>query len=141
VRRIVRSNLVIPLALLVAGAAFAQQSAPPCPAAADVSQADMLGTWSAQVDGEPAPLSLHLEKHPDFAGTLRGWLQRGTTRVLLAGDVGDGELTLEESANGRNISALWLGDVEEGSCGRVIRGQWQAEGAEAKRAFVLRKKP
>ena len=59
--------------------------------------------------------------------------------MLLAGDVDDGELTLEESVNGQNISATWLGDVVEGSCGREIRGTWKAEGQAAWRGFVLRK--
>ena len=34
---------------------------------------------------------------------------------------------MEESIDGTHISATWLGDVVEGSCGREIRGTWQAE--------------
>ncbi|MEJ6021694.1 hypothetical protein [Ramlibacter sp. PS4R-6] len=111
-----------------------------CPAAADVAQADLLGTWHAQVDGGPA-VSLTLQKHPEFAETVRGFVERDGRRIAVAGDVDDGEFTLEESDDGRRISATWLGDVVEGSCGREIRGRWQAEGTLVERPFVLRKRP
>lgn len=52
--------------------------------------------------------------------------QQGATalRALASGDVDDGQLTLEESLNGTNISATWIGQVVEGSCGKEIRGTW-----------------
>jgi len=109
-----------------------------CPRAAEVSQAHVLGTWHASIDGLPAA-TLHLAKHPEYAGTLRGHLERGGRRFEIAGDVGDGELTLDESDDGARISAAWLGDVVEGSCGREIRGVWKAEGAPEERPFVLRR--
>jgi hypothetical protein len=121
---------------LAAHTAFAADAE--CPEADDVGQAQLLGTWKAQVEGG-APLTLELHRHPEFAETVRGSLERDGRKVELAGDVGDGELTLEESANGTNISARWLGDVIEGSCGREIRGTWEAEGTPGERAFVLRK--
>ena len=59
----------------------------------------------------------------------------------MAGDVDEGEFTLEESQDGVRISATWLGDVVEGSCGREIRGTWKAEGTATGRPFVLKKQP
>ena len=109
-----------------------------CPPADEVSQAHLLGTWQASIEGV-APFTLTLVKDPEFAETVRGHLERGGQNVELAGDVDDGNLTLEESVNGRNISATWLGEVVEGSCGREIRGTWQAEGAPAAHPFVLTK--
>ena len=131
------------LAALAALAVFAAlhmacAHAADCPAASDVSQAQLLGTWRATIDGE-APFTLQLAKNPEFAETVRGHLERGGARIELAGDVDDGDFTLEESANGRNISATWLGEVVDGSCGREIRGTWKAEGAPGERPFVLRK--
>ena len=41
--------------------------------------------------------------------------------ALLVGDVDDGQLTLEESLDGKRISATWVGEVVEGSCAREIR--------------------
>lgn len=106
----------------------------------EVSLADLVGTWSAQVDGMPAA-TLQLAKHPEFAETARGSLERDGRRVLLAGDVDDGALTLEESGDGVHIAAVWLGDVIVGSCGREIRGTWKEEGAPQERAFVMKKQP
>ena len=57
----------------------------------------------------------------------------------MAGDVEDGELTLEESADGVHIAATWLGDVVQGSCGREIRGTWTLDGQQAGSPFILRK--
>jgi len=109
-----------------------------CPRAADVEQKHLLGLWRAEFDGAPGA-TLLLEKHPDFAENFRGAVNRDGQRAEVAGDVEDGEFTLEESANGVNISATWLGDVVEGSCGREIRGTWQAENDRRARGFVLRK--
>jgi hypothetical protein len=110
-----------------------------CPAAAEVSQADLLGLWRAEFEGLPRGATLLLEKHPELSESVRGAINRDGQRAQVAGDVDEGEFTLEESANGTNISATWLGDVVEGSCGREIRGTWQAEGRRDPLQFVLRK--
>ena len=131
----------IPVSILIAASLLAghRVSFPQaCPAAADVSQPHLIGTWHASIEGLPTA-TLHLAKHPEYAATLRGHLERGGRRIEVAGDVGDGELTLEESDDGRRISAAWLGDVVDGSCGREIRGVWKAEGAPQERPFVLRR--
>jgi hypothetical protein len=104
-----------------------------------VSQQHLLGLWRAEFEGLAQGATLLLEKHPEFAESVRGAINRDGERGMVAGDVEDGEFTLEESANGVNIRATWLGDVEEESCGREIRGRWQAEGDKVSRPFVLRK--
>ena len=131
----------IPVSILIAAALVATHGvslAQACPAAAEVAQAHLLGTWHASIEGHAAA-TLHLARHPEYAGTVRGHLERGGKRIDVAGDVGEGELTLEESDDGRRISAAWLGDVVEGTCGREIRGTWKAEGAPDGRPFVLRR--
>ncbi len=66
-------------------------------------------------------------------------------RLLVSGDVDAGELTLEESINGTNISATWIGQVVAGSCGKEIRGTWNnappspSAPSAAPTPFVLRK--
>jgi hypothetical protein len=115
------------------------QQATPCLKADEVAQKDLLGRWRAEFEGLAQGATLVLEKHPEFAETLRGAIERNGKRAQLAGDVEDGELTLEESVNGTNISATWLGDVVEGSCGREIRGAWKAEGNPRQYQFILRK--
>lgn len=115
----------------------AAQTTPVCPQAAEVKHTHMLGFWRAEVDGRPGA-TLLLEPHPDYAG-FRGAINRNGERRLVAGDVDDGGLTLEESADGKRISATWLGEVVDGSCGREIRGTWQAEGDKKPRPFVMKK--
>jgi hypothetical protein len=114
-------------------------AAAPCPAAAEVTQADLLGAWQAVFDGSDPAGTLRLEQHPQYAGSFTGTLERGGEHRRLAGDVDEGDVTLEESADGVHIAAAWIGEVVEGSCGREIRGTWKAEGATAGRAFLLRR--
>ncbi|MCE1249460.1 MAG: hypothetical protein LWW82_01870 [Comamonadaceae bacterium] len=117
-----------------------QGTAADCPAAQALQQRHLLGHWQAELPGLGQRLQLQLTPHPELAESVRGSLQRGSQRSLLAGDVDGGTLTLEESDDGQRISATWLGDVVEGSCGREIRGQWQREGASAApQRFILRK--
>ena len=72
----------------------------------------------------PAAAVLQLSLHPERAQSVRGTLQRGGTTAQVSGDVDAGDLTLEESMNGTNISATWMGQVVAGSCGKEIRGIW-----------------
>ena len=89
--------------------------------------AGALELQSAQTDTPPAFIStavLQLGPHPELAQSVRGTVQRGSATAQLSGDVDAGELTLEESINGTNISATWIGQVVAGSCGKEIRGTW-----------------
>jgi hypothetical protein len=126
------------LALLALPLTAAAQ-APACPKAAEVSQQHLLGLWRAEFEGLTQGATLLLEKHPELAESVRGAINRNGERALMAGDVDDGEFTLEESVNGVNISATWLGDVVEGSCGMEIKGTWQSAHDSKPRTFVLRK--
>ena len=110
-----------------------------CPKAADVTQQQMLGLWRAQFDGLTQGATVLLEASTSHPGSFSGGVNRNGERGQVAGDIEDGEFTLEESPDGQRIAATWLGDVVEGSCGREIRGSWKAEGAAAAVPFVLRK--
>lgn len=131
--------------LLLAACACAAQAQPQarkpeCPHASETRQAHLLGLWRAEFEGAGHVGTLLLERHPEYTESVRGTINRDGDRRLLAGDVLDGEFTLEESADGKRIAATWLGEVVEGSCGREIRGTWSAETApDDRRAFVLRK--
>jgi hypothetical protein len=118
---------------------LAQSQAPGCPAAAEVGQQHLLGLWRAEFEGLAQGATLLLEKHPERTDSVRGAINRNGERAHVAGDLDEGEFSLEESVNGINISAIWLGDVVEGSCGREIRGSWKAEGGPRQFQFVLRK--
>lgn len=129
-------RLLAALLLAWAGAACAQA---PCPEAGDVTTQQLLGLWHAQLTGEADPVIVLLEKHPEYAGNFRGAVKRAGVVRVAAGDVDDGDFTLEESADGVHISAAWTGAVVEGSCGREIRGTWKADGAATGQDFILRK--
>ncbi|GAB3662978.1 hypothetical protein [Ramlibacter alkalitolerans] len=125
------------LALIAcAGPAIAQV---PCPHASEVTAAHLFGLWRAEFSGQGHAGTLLLEKHALYAESVSGTINRNGDRSKLAGDVEDGEFTLEESADGVHIAATWLGEVVEGSCGREIRGSWKAERDAQARDFVLRK--
>ena len=110
-----------------------------CPPAEEVTAAQMLGLWRAEFEDHGPGATLLLQAHPEFAGNFRGAVERNGERRQLAGDVGDGDLTLEESTDGVHIAAIWVGELVEGSCGKEVRGAWKAEGSPATRQFVLRK--
>ena len=110
-----------------------------CPAPGEIRQQYLLGLWRASFDGLGAGATLLLEQHPELADSVRGAINRNGERALVAGDVDDGEFTLEESVDGVRISATWSGSVIDGSCGREIRGDWRATGDPAARGFVLKK--
>lgn len=128
---------LVTLALLSCALGAAAQT--PCPHASEVRQADMLGLWRAEFEGQGHVGTLLFQKHALYSESFSGAINRNGDRRLLAGDVEDGEFTLEESADGKRIAATWLGEVIEGSCGREIRGTWSAEGDKTQHAFVLRK--
>lgn len=151
-----RRAAALTLFWLAAGPALAQ-----CVEAEEASHKTLLGHWHAQfsvagsgaagsgvagsgVAGEtplaqPMTATLELIPHPELAASVRGRLQRAGSEALLAGDVDQGDFTLEESINGKNISATWIGQVVPDSCGKEIRGTWTQENPPLSLSFVLRK--
>lgn len=105
------------------------------------------GRWHATLRGAAADAApqaattatLQLGPHPELAQSVRGTVHRGGAIAQLSGDVDAGELTLEESINGTNISATWTGQVIDGSCGKEIHGTWNNVHPTTALPFVLRK--
>ncbi len=112
-----------------------------CLAAAQVGQPQMLGLWRVEFEKNTPGATLLLEKNANYADSFSGAINRGGQQSRVAGDVEDGQFTLEESADGVRISATWSGDVVEGSCGREIRGIWQPSAGQRQQPFVMRKQP
>ncbi|HEY0202165.1 MAG TPA: hypothetical protein VGC24_10780 [Burkholderiaceae bacterium] len=117
-----------------------------CPTPAQTNQNHLYGTWAAQFSlsgsgNPPADATLRLGPHPELAQSVRGMLTRADNPapVQVAGDVDDGDFTLEESANGRTIDATWIGKVQEGSCGKEIKGTWSNADDTRSAPFILRK--
>ena len=147
-------NLLAALVLCAPLLAMAQAGAPACPPIDHLPPARLSGLWQLSLwsEGgtESTPAStgaLLLERHPEFAGSVRGDLKRsaaGNDRTaLVSGDVVDGEFHLEESADGVAMDAVWSGTPLD--CGLTIRGTRRPaegrRGAEPVLNFLLQKTP
>ncbi len=94
------------------------------------------GRWQVRIEGQP-DATAELGPHPEYAG-VRGRLTRPAGVAQLAGDIDDeGMLALDESEDGRSISATWALAVQPDSCGKEFKGTWQHAGDEAKRPVVM----
>lgn len=112
-----------------------------CPAPEDLQPAHLWGLWQVRFGDEAGAATVLFEKHPERGESLRGAINRNSVQALLAGDVDDGVLTLDESDDGRRISAIWSGNVVAGSCGKEFTGTWRRANDTTERSFVLRKLP
>lgn len=115
-----------------------------CLSARDVRSTDLYGAWRFEITRSVSSLailplqgSVVFEKNPEFSDSVVGWLQWDSVKIFVAGDVAQGNFSLEESDDGTRISAVWEGTVAEGSCGKAITGSRQA--GEVSTPFVLRK--
>lgn len=111
---------------------------------ATLLQAPATGADAASARPTEVTAEVQLGPHPELAHSVRGTVRRGATTALVSGDVDAGDLTLEESVNGTNISATWTGQVVDGSCGKEIRGTWNNANptpTAPSAPFVLRKQP
>lgn len=136
------------------------EAAVPCPSAATFSQQHLYGNWTLKwlpatpaanstagsaasptsvALPRPASTRLALSANPEYPDSLIGTMAVGTQRHVLAGDLEEGVLTLEESADGKSISANWAGRLVPESCGREIRGTWLSANDRVQWGFVLRR--
>ena len=115
---------------------------PSCPAPAELKIASLYGAWVLEISSADGTQILQrgrveLEKNPEYAGSVSGWMYVQNRKICVAGDLSKGEVSLEESDDGTRISAVWDGTVAEGSCGKAITGTRRA--GEVMTSFVLRR--
>lgn len=120
------------------------ENAPPaCPMPAEVAAVHLYGAWQVRWDGVNETATLTLWRSEDYPGGLRGVIRRGAgataNEALVSAEVDQAGFVMEESRDGRAISATWSGAFIEQSCGKEIRGQWTDAATRTERAFVLRK--
>lgn len=119
----------------------AKPAASTCPTPQQITPLHWYGLWRAEFsDGGPGA-TLLMEKHPELAGSFAGQVNRNGAITQLAGDVDNGSVTLEESTDGKQISAVWQGQVVATSCGKEVTGVWTLTTPPQSRRFVLRKLP
>jgi hypothetical protein len=122
------------------GAAWAQP-ATDCPASGrELSLPMLYGQWEARIDGQSGIATVTLERHPDYEG-VRGTVERaGQPPAQLAGDIDpEGLLALDESQDGKSISASWSGELQGASCGKEFKGSWRRGSDDSSHDFVLHK--
>ncbi len=112
-----------------------------CPPSASLQPAHFWGLWRVTFGDEARSATVLFEKHPERTDSLYGAINRDSVQALLAGDVDDGVLALDESEDGQQISAVWSGSVVANSCGREFSGTWRRAADNTQRSFVLRKLP
>ena len=117
-----------------------------CLSAKSIKAPQLYGTWQVTFTNPPVNLPktavMLLEKHQEFADSLRGIVRRDlgpaatntpghAAKAALAGDVEDGFVILDESSNNVSISGTWNGQLVEASCGRIVEGMWKDTSASA----------
>jgi hypothetical protein len=115
--------------------------APICIASKDLVNTDLFGAWSLLLEGSGRSVvtRMQLQRNPEFAESLAGNFQIGEKKIEVFGDIEEGAVDLEESANGKDIDAIWTGRVVEGSCGQTILGTRRQVLDNAEQGFVLRR--
>ena len=122
------------------------QAAPPaaraCPQET-VTATDLIGHWQVTLGSSPGTVDnqaappvpvkhpvghLHLHPHPEYPGSLRGTLHWAQRSLAVVADLDGEAFTLEESEDGRRISATWVGALAAGHCGQRIEGQRLGQG-------------
>ena len=104
-----------------------------------MSDKQLQGEWVGSVAGSEGTALMVLGPHPEWQGNVKGSVSRLGSNHPMVGDVNEGTVTLEESADGSRITGTWLGEVVKGSCGTEIHGSYQEGENVAPRAFIMRK--
>lgn len=79
-------------------------------------------------------IQVNLQPKPDEDGLQGTYFVFGQTqKILLAGEVQDDDLVMEESRNGQDVSGQWEGSLQ----GSVISGTWTAPDGSDSKPFVL----
>lgn len=130
---------------LAQGQKSAEIRSTPCPAPHELTARHLWGRWEARFDGLPGTATVQLTRdaqHPDgLGGEITRAAPLSPARALVAGDIDDGDFTLEESEDGKHIAASWSGRPTEDTCGQEIRGSWTHASHPTPRGFVLRRLP
>ena len=141
IRRSRLAAVLLAASCLVAACAQPSGRTSDCPqSASDLPIQSIYGQWEARIEGQDGTATMVLARHPEYEG-VRGSVQRaGLALAQLAGDIDpEGQLALDESQDGKSISASWSGTLKPDSCGREFTGSWYRSSDDSHHPFVLRK--
>lgn len=110
-----------------------------CPQDWQMTDKQLQGEWLSSVKGSDESIRIILGPHPEWEGNVKGSVSRSGSTHPMVGDVNQGLVTLEESADGSRITGTWLGEVTEGSCGTEIHGSYLKGESVPPHAFIMRK--
>jgi hypothetical protein len=153
-------SLLLVIALACPLGAHAQAPGAGVPAGCTVREhvppAELGGEWQVHLREPGSPPGrvreqglLGLERHPEYTDGVRGTLLLGTggqmRRSQVSGDVTEGEFHLDESDDGRTISAVWSGQALRCAGALVITGSRRPAGGvdapDPELAFRLTRQP
>ena len=80
-----------------------------------------------------------ISRHPEFSESLRGHIAYGPVESIASGDLADGNFDLDESSDGKTMTATWSGNLVPERCGNEIRGEWQELSTGLKSTFILQR--
>lgn len=116
---------------------------PACPDLARWQARQLYGRWQVELPRLGERGTLVLRQHPEFTDSLRGEFTFDGVRSIASGDLEEGEFNLDESRDGKTLSAFWSGRLDAARCGREIRGTLQRLDRPGQRGvdtpFVLRR--
>ena len=104
-----------------------------------MSDKQLQGEWLGSIKDSDESIRIVLGPHPEWEGNVKGSVSRPGSNHPMVGDVNQGSVTLEESADGSRITGTWLGEVTEDSCGTEIHGSYQEGENDPPHAFIMRK--
>lgn len=128
-----------------------------CLPPAQVDSPHLHGLWQVRLYDGPLPAdarspvtaapvaqgTLLFERHPEHDDSLRGTLKLKDESSVhwLSGDLDEGELILDESDDGRRISAVWVAYPTAPGCGRELRGNRRLADDDRLQTLVLTRAP
>jgi hypothetical protein len=80
-------------------------------------------------------IQMNLRAKQEFEDGIEGeyFLFGGSRNVLLAGEIEDGEVFMEESENGTDVSGQWNGKLD----GELFNGEWTSADGAVKKPFNI----
>jgi hypothetical protein len=112
-----------------------------CPSIDELNPQHLYGLWRAEFAGLAQGATLLLERHPQWPNSFSGGANRAGLQTRVSGELESEDFSLEESAEGVDVSAVWQGTVLASSCGKEIRGTWNSATNRTLYPFVMRKLP